>query len=360
MNVAPGLSTEWISTVSGTTDFDTTPPSGLNPFAFKAAYPDPLVSLIVHLHYVILFGNLKSELWFNAGQTPFPFVQFSGAYYEHGAGAKYSIASADTSVYFLGQDLQGHGVVWKIGGGNINSCRRVSNHAIEYQIRTITKNAIIDDAIGYTYQMDGHWFYALHFPSGDQTWVYDDTLGATDPDLAWHQQAWTPPGTTDLHRHRGNCYGFVNELNMVGDFENGTIYSMDPESYIDVVDQAACQINFIRTFPHLGTGEVEIGTFGKRPIMADGRRVRHTAFMLDMECGTAEGPDFVVLRYSDDRGRTYSADVLQNTGPGAAFLTQPIWRGLGIARDRVYEVQYTTEAQAALNGAWVEGEVLET
>jgi hypothetical protein len=356
MNVAGGNNNEFISTLLNTTVFDSTY------FAFKTGYPDPLVSLIVNRNYIILLGALKSELWFNAGGPTFPFQMVTGYYYEHGLVAKYSLTSSDISVYFLGQDLQGQGIVWRIGGGDQAACKRISNHAIEYQIRKMANSVGIADAIGYTYQQDGHFFYVLHFPAGDQTWVYDDTLGAQDPDIAWHQECYTDPDTGALHRHRGNCHGFINGKNLVGDFENGTIYAMDLDVYTDTVDGIVCRNTYIRSFPHLGTGEVEIGVWGKRPVPADGRRVKYTAFMLDLECGlsTSNSPDTVALRYSDDRGRTYSSDILQTTGELGEYLTQPIWRGLGMARDRVFEVEYSTQGPATLNGAWVEGEVLET
>jgi hypothetical protein len=358
MNTAGNTSNEFISSLP----ISPTNPDGtlFDPtyFAFKAAYPDPLSSVIVNQHYILLLGTLKSELWFNAGLSTFPFAMFGGAYYEHGLDAKYSLAASDISVYFLGQDLQGRGIVWRIGGGDLHGCKPISNHALEYQMRKMANAVGIEDAIGYTYQQDGHWFYVLHFPKGDQTWVYDDTIGAVDRSLAWHQEAWTDPVDGRMHRHRGNCHGCVYGQNLIGDWQNGTIYAMDLDVYADTVGGVVCPNTYIRTFPHLGTGEVEIGIWGKKPIPADGRRVRYTAFMLDLECGLATDRTKVALRYSDDRGRTYSSDVLQTTGELGEYLTQPLWRGLGIARDRVFEVEYSTDGPATLNGAWVEGEVL--
>lgn len=358
-NVAGNNNNEFISTLSQTTSFDPTY------YAFKTAYPDPLLSLIVNHHYLILLGSLKSELWYNAGLPTFPFVMMTGVYYEHGLAATYSVAASDISVYFLSQDLYGTGMVFKIGGGDQAVCKRISNHALEEAIRKIAATVGISDAVGYCYQQDGHYFYVLTFPAGDQTWVYDETLGGIDPQTAWHQEGWTDPNTGLLHRHRGNCHAFIYGKNVVGDYQNGMLYAMDLDTYTDTVGGVICPNTYIRTFPHLGTGEVEIGIWGRRPIPAEGRRVRHTAFTLDLECGLGpEGangaPATVALRYSDDRGRTYSSDVLQSTGKIGEYLTQPIWRGLGIARDRVYEVEYSSSGPAALNGAWIDGEVLES
>jgi hypothetical protein len=64
------------------------------------------------------------------------------------------------------------------------------------------------------------------------------------------------------------------------------------------------------------------------------------------------------LRWSDDRGRTFGQSVLQSAGAQGEYITQPKWAGLGAARDRVYEIGHTIAGEAALNGAWVEGNVL--
>jgi hypothetical protein len=261
----------------------------------------------------------------------------------------------DISVFFLGQDLQGNGIVYRARGYN---CNRVSNFALEYQIRKMSRTVGIADAIGYCYQQDGHSFYVLQFPAGDQTWVFDDSL-SEDPTIAWHQEAWT-----DLdgihHRHRGNCAAFMFGTNVVGDWENGMIYNVALTSYTDIVAGVEYPITRVRSFPHIGTGEVEIGPLGARPVMADGKRVQFHQFVADIESGTSPVPESITLRYSDDRGRTWSSDVLQTGGALGEYLTWPTWRGLGIARDRVFEIEYSHRGEAALNGAWVEGTVLES
>ena len=97
----------------------------------------------------------------------------------------------------------------------------------------------------------------------------------------------------------------------------------------------------------------------------DGRRLQFTAFRADMECGTgpldATGqPAKVSLRWSDDRGRTFGNALLQNAGSPGEYLTQPQWLGMGVARDRIFEISHNIAGPAALNGAWVDAEVLGT
>jgi hypothetical protein len=343
-------STRFGSSLSGVVGFDPTQ------FASKTDYPDPLVTLFVNRHEILLFGRLKSEIWYNAGNPLFPFAELPGAYIEHGVVAKYSVASSDISVFWLGQDLQGQGIVFRQRGYQTT---RISNHALERSIRRIAREAPsgITDAIGMTYQIEGHVFYHLTFPGGDETWVFDDSIA--DPMLAWHQEAWQGPDG-QLRRHRANCAANFFGRNVVGDFENGTLYELDFETYSDTVDGVETPLVCIRTFPHIGQAKGPDGLLA--PV--NGRRIRFLRFSADIECGTApvdvDGlPAQVTLRWSDDRGRTYGQDVLQSAGSLGEYLTQPTWPGLGIARDRIFELSHSIAGPAALNSAWIDGEILE-
>lgn len=336
------------SSLSNVLDFD-----GLYT-ASKTSYPDPLMALIVSRHEILLLGALKSEIWFNAGNPTFPFLQLPGAYIEHGCVAPYSLTTEDINAYWLGQDLQGDGIVFRQKGYDTQA---ISNYALASAFRSIkAAGGTISDAIGYTYQQDQHVFYVLTFPSADQTWVYDSSIG--DPELAWHQRSWRDSDGV-LHRERANCAAFINGKTVAGDFENGTIYELDLKYYVDTVDDIDYSIPFIRTFPHMIVGADRQG----KQVLGDGKLIQFNKFAADLQCGNgpldANGdPAMVTLRYSDDRGLSFSSAPLQSSGAPGEFLTQPLWRGLGIARDRVFELEHNIAGEASLNGAWVDARVL--
>jgi hypothetical protein len=228
----------------------------------------------------------------------------------------------------------------------------VSNFALEYQLRILATNATLTDAIGYCYQQDGHVFYVLTFPAGDQTWVYDMSTEE------WHQRGWTDAAGV-LHRVRDNCFAFINNTPVVGDWQNGTIYKHDLTSYADTVDGTSYPVQYTRTFPHNGMGEINLGQPNlARQSLAASRLMKYNRFALDIDCGNAalvNGlPPTVTLRWSNDRGHTFGTDVLQSMGAPGEYSTQPAWTALGQARDMVFEVSYTTTAEAALSGAWVD------
>jgi hypothetical protein len=335
--------------------------------AGKSGYPDNLKAIYVNRREIFLFGDLKTEVWYNSGGSsvaPFPFQELPGTYIEHGIAAAWSRASHDINVYWLSRNLQGEGVVLSFRG---YLTQRISNHALEEAIREMQHKVGIDDAIGMAYQIDGHTNYMLTFPKGNQTWVYDSAI--QDPMAAWHQECWTNPMNGTFERSRINCMAFINGQLAAGDWENGSIYGLDMDLYVDQVfvnsgdtSFTNCPIVCIRSFPHIGSAR-QAG--GQQGMEIDGRRLQFTAFRADMECGTgpldATGqPAKVSLRWSDDRGRTFGNALLQNAGSPGEYLTQPQWLGMGVARDRIFEISHNIAGPAALNGAWVDAELLGT
>lgn len=319
--------------------------------AAKADYPDLLQTLIVNRHEILLLGLQKSEIWYDAGNPLFPFAELPGAFIEHGVLAKYSVAAADISVFWLSNNLQGTRMVLRQRGYQTT---RISNHALEDALRRVPD---CSDAIGFCYQIDGHVFYQLTLPSGDQTWVFDDSIG--EPELAWHQEAWQSPADGLLHRDRANCFASLYGRLVVGDWENGTLYALDLDTYSDTVSGVQSPITCIRTFPHPthASRQGRLEPVHSRPVLWQ-------RFWADLECGNSpvdvQGhPALVTLRWSDDRGRTWGQDVLQSAGGLGEYQTQPAWPGLGQSRYRVFELSHSINGAAALNGALVEGDIAE-
>ncbi len=293
--------------------------------ANKTAYADRLVTLMVINRMIWLLGEQTTEIWYNAGGTTFPFAIVEGPFINHGCAAKYSAAKSDVNLFWLSQDQQGQGIVLM---GDGYSAKRISTHAIENEIQSY---ATISDAIGHVYQIQGHTFYVLTFPSADATWVYD--VQAT----LWHERAWLGPNG-NLHRHRANCGAFAYGVFVVGDWENGNLYQYDIANYTDNGNPIRC----VRGFPHL-TNEL--------------KRIVYHKFVADMQCGATTDPTqvpMVELRWSDDRGASWQMPVEMPLGQVGQTLTSIQYRRLGMARDRVFELAWSAPVMTALNGAFVD------
>lgn len=297
--------------------------------AAKSGYPDLIQGLIVMHREIWIIGTLTTEIWYNAGAPDFPFAILPGTFIEHGCAAKYSIIKAGLSVFWLSQDLRGTAIVIK---GHDYAAQRISTFALENEFQSY---ATISDAIGYTYQLSGHIFYALVFPTANKTWVWDDSTSL------WHEEAWTD-SNGNLNRHRANCAAFANNKVICGDWQNGNLYAYDLNTYTD----NGGPITRIRSFPHM---------------LNDNKRVMYTQFIADMDVGQATGndgftdqsPPLLSLRWSDDRGRTYGSAIQQTLGgPGQTYVNVQFQR-LGMARDRVFELSWSAPVKTALNGAFV-------
>lgn len=347
--------------VPGTRQFQSTLDNQITPpdptyVASKAGYPDVLQRLVINRRQIVLLGSLKSEIWYDVGGEQFPFAEIPGTYVEHGTPGPYSVASSDISIFWLGQDLRGLGYVFRLRGYQVSV---ISNYALSLAIRQMAKAGTVADAIGFTYTQDGHEFYYLVFPSGNQTWVYDDSI--SDPALAWHQRCWTD-GDGNLQRDRANCAAFLYGKNVVGDWQNGTIYALDLDTYTDTVGGQVYAKSFIRTFPHLGLGQVD-----SPQAEAMGHQVSWKNFVIDVESGEgAGGPagadgepteDKIFLRYSVDRGKTFQQAQGQSNGKPGQYHIQPKIPITGSARDMVFEISHSINGPVAINGAWVNGQV---
>lgn len=294
--------------------------------AGKTSSADNLVAVATIHGELWLVGEVTSEVWANSGASDFTFQRIQGAFVDHGCAAPYSIAQQDISLFWLVQDKQGYGIVVRSDG---YSLQKISTYGIEQDIQSY---AILSDAIGFCHQIDGHAFYVITFPDADVTWSYDLTTGQ------WHRRASTDTNGT-LHRYRANCYAFAYGYNLVGDYQNGKLYSLDQDTFTD----DGTRIPRIITFPH---------------IVKDGRRVYHSNFQAKMEVGTIPGtttdePEMVSLRWSDTAGKSWGNAVMQSMGSSGQYLTSPQWSRLGYARDRVYELSWSAPCRTALNGGFL-------
>ncbi len=295
-------------------------------FAAKTGYSDLLQSIAVVHREIWLVGKFTTEVWYDAGNPNFPFAIMPGVFLQQGCIAKYSLAQHDLLLFWLSQSLDGKGVVLM---GVSYEAKRISTHAIEF---AINQYPTISDAIGFTYQQEGHVFYVLSFPTAGATWVYDVNSGF------WHERRWIDNDGVE-GRWRVNCltngYGQV----IGGDWEDGRIYAVDLDYYSD-------------------DGQDIVRRKGLPHMVKDGNKVQYLSFRADMECGNFEGadpllPPLVFLRWSDDRGKTWGNPVGQSMGDLGQYLVQPQWKRLGLARDRVFEISWSIPTKTALQGAWL-------
>jgi hypothetical protein len=316
-------------------EFYISPLNAVTPFnalaiGSKSGSPDNLVGQIACNQNLYLFGSQSTEVYYDSGDTPMPFSRIQGAVLNVGCAAKFTIAKLGSQVYWVGGDDTGVGIVYKMQG---YQQQRISTPAIESIIRSIgTTN--LASARAWTYQQSGHLFYCLNLPTTNSTWVYDASTGL------WHERAYL--GSWSLERHRADCSAVAYGLNVVGDYANGNIYSLDVSTYTD----NGTSIVRLRAAPHISKDLV---------------RLFHSRFQLDMETGvglsSGQGSDpQAILEWSDDGGHTWSNEHWASFGAIGNTKTRVNWRRLGRSRDRVYRIKISDPVKVTLIGAEIEFE----
>lgn len=204
-------------------------------YATAEASPDKLLAITRTSNEIFLIGDKCTEIWYNSGQTPFPFQRVTSAVLDIGTASKYSVATNGSNVFVLGSNVQGQGIVYCYTG---YAPQRISTHSIEFLIGQIGK---IDDAVGWCYQQEGHSFYVLNFITGNRTFVYDLSTGS------WHERGYYNKLIGYNDRHRGICAVNFNQKVYVGDWQLPKVYELDLGTYTD----AGNTIMRRRTCPHL-------------------------------------------------------------------------------------------------------------
>lgn len=85
-----------------------------------------------------------------------------------------------------------------------------------------------------------------------------------------------------------------------------------------------------------------------------------TITVLPSTTATYIAPPLVSLLWSDDRGHSWGNPVTQSLGATGQYLTSLQWRRLGLARDRVFEISWSSPTRTILQGAWVTTAVADT
>lgn len=316
----------------------------------KDGAPDNLVSLIVDHREVYLLGENSSEVWTDVGATPFPFQRIPGTSTQHGIAAQFSMSRLGNSFAYLSKNNRGQGMIVQMNG---YLPQRISTHAVENSLL----NQYIDDAVAYTYQLEGHEVYVISFPTIDITWAYDTVT------TMWHKWLWVDSNNV-YHRHRSNCAASFQGNVYVGDWQNGKIYKLDTTNYTD----DGGEIRRLRRCPHLvtdlqrqyfdelqiqfqpGVGLSGVSNNSNTSAIA-GIAIAGQAVAGSSGTATASVDPQAMLRWSNDGGSTWSREYWVGIGKQGRYKNRAIWRRLGMARDRVFEVAITDPVKAVIVSA---------
>lgn len=279
-------------------------------FATAESSPDDLVVPWAIHNAIWMFGEYTTEIYANSGATDFPFEPIRGSKMEVGVQAEWSVVQAGSSMYWLGQTIEGGNRIYEATGFQP---RVISTREIEWEIGSYST---VTDCEAFTYQKHGHTFIQFNFPAADRTLVYDAT-----------EQAWHRRKGYQLGRHRATGHVYFNGLNIVGDYSNSNFYSLDSS----VLTDNGVVIERIRTASYIHKQRKNV--FIHRLEIEFERGVGLTS-------GQGEDPQ-VWLEISKDGGNTWGNKLFRSIGKKGEYKTRVAWSKLGKARDWLFRLTLT-------------------
>lgn len=291
-------------------------------FASAEGAPDKIVAHLVDHRELWFFGQSTTEVW-----SPYPtgdqvYARNNGAAIEVGCAAPMTPQKIDNTIYWMGYDKLGQGVVWMAGGSGGYTPQRISSQDLE---DVVAKLEDISGAYAWTYQDAGQTFYCLQIPGLDTTWVYDAAV------QKWHERADFAGGL--LSRWRADVHAFAFGRHLCGD-STGNLYEIDPYEYTFDGDPIYREW----TTPHQASPSLS--------------RVFYDRLTLDATVGlTDSGEDPAVeMTYSNDGGETWSAWIPRSSGRIGEYGKRIKWDRLGSGRGRVFRFRTTDNCKLSIIG----------
>lgn len=305
-------------------------------FSTVDAQPDNVLAIASLKRECWLIKEKDTEIWINAGLPGFSFQRLEGVFVESGIVAPYSLAKCGEVLSWLARNSEGDGIVVATDGYQL---RRISTHYIERRIQSFTD---MTDAVGYSYQEEGHLFYVLNFTSANESWAYDFTSSQKLGEPAWHRRAAFTGG--EWQRDWGNNHCLVYATHVIGDFQNGNLYRLNLDSPLDNGQQR----RWLRSWRAL-----------PQPIEDP---TRFDSLRIDMQTGlyvpAGKNPQ-CRLRWSDDGGSRWPVTRYAGVGKTGETARRVKFRRLGSTKrntglDRTFELSSSDVFGVGLIGAEME------
>lgn len=281
--------------------------------------PDNNVAMQEGFRELIILGQRSVEFWINDGQTPFS--RLVGGSQPYGCIAPYSLQRVGGTWMWVAQDRR---LVTMEG-------RNVVPASNPYE-RVIQRYTNVDDAVAYTMSVDGYPIYVLNFPTAGQTLVFN-----------WQTKKWQKWGYWDTSsasykRYRGQVYCYAKDwnLHLVGDWQNGKIYTADRSTFTD-------DGNPIRTL--IRTGHISHGT-------ETSKRSHCLRVRLKRGLGNSSVADpQVSVRRRVNNAAQWENERFASLGQVGQHELHVEWRRNGIYRTVQYEIVHADNSDFVLVGA---------
>ncbi len=296
-------------------------------FTTAEADPDDVLAIARTYERLYFVGSKTTQVYYNSGNADFPFDLVTNGVLEWGIEAPASLDIADGRMFLLSRSVSGGLAVIMVSGFQH---QEISDPDLIKEFETLTT---LSDAEGFAYKLGGDTFYELTFPTDARTYCYQVETGL------WHDRV-----TYGLTRRRTRGHGYFNGRHLVGDYESGNVYYLDPDVYTE------------NGYPLVRTRVTSV-------THKDGRDIECNALEIEFKRGvgliSGQGSDpQAMLRYSVDGGRTWSSTLWQPLGAIGEYDMRAVWQMLGQGRSFIFEVSVSDPVEVVMVAAYADIEVL--
>lgn len=297
---------------------------------------DYIISMGVSDGELVLFGPRSYEVYRVTADADAPFASVGGSFTNIGCGAPWSVAEIMGTLFWLGSSTAGKNQVFKLEGYNAIPISNTAITTLLDELDTSAPNDLVNttsDGVGFAYQQNNHIFYILNLRQANKTLAYD-TIGQ------WHERSSRDPALNKENRWESLFCVFAFERVIVGNSKVPFLLELDLDEYTEYDGRQIKR-------QHIGP-----------PYWNDLAWLIHRDFIVDMEVGVGLTPNALqgydpqaMLRFSDDGGYTWSNEMWRTIGKTGRYKNRVRYNGLGIARDRVYELTITDPIKVVILGA---------
>ena len=233
---------------------------------------DNLIGIAKHLNYLVAFGNVSTQFFYDAGNaTGSPLGVAQSYTSEIGCASGDSIVSTTNTVLWIGTSKTYGRSVYLMDGV---SPVRVSTHNVDKHLAADS----LSEVSAYCYTISGHTLYILTLHNTNKTLVYDinEKMWYTWTQWAMASNDQPNPGTYYESYFRPTYYAQVQGAPYMLDDDTAEIYELDVNVYQDDGEQIYC-----RTVTDISdNGTTKRKFFGRLEIIGDKvagtMQVRHT------------------------------------------------------------------------------------
>lgn len=276
-----------------------------------------------------VFGKRCAEVWSNVGASgAVPFRRNNSLSLEYGCAAVGSLDANHGMLAWLASTDEGRGAIMMTTGGRPQA---ISTKALDDVIHDYS---VISDAIGYIYEIKGHVFYDITFPTAGKTWTYD-----------FSNQGWAEKYELNNGRYIANCHAFYAGKHLLGQYNGRNLYELSSKHCTD----NGKAIPWLRVSKHLSSPTYN--------------RMQLSMFQIDMMVGRADengvyaSPE-LFYSVSRDGGVTYSQPKRRTYTQSGTYRARTKLYQRGIARNFTFKLEGFSKVPLRILGAAIDAREL--